>query len=112
MDGAARLLTEHRFQELPQLSDLMGVLEQRVALLSVLRASLTEPSVYLRIGRENSAPELRSLTMVAANYGVARRNLGAVSVLGPLAWTTGPRSSPCARPPPSCRASSREVYDE
>ena len=84
VDGAARLLSEHRFQELSQLADLMGVLEHRVALLSLLRESLEEPSVYLRIGRENRAPELRSLTMVAANYGVARRNLGAVSVIGPL----------------------------
>jgi len=40
--------------------------------------------VYLRIGGENDAPELRSLSMVAANYGLARRNLGAVSLLGPL----------------------------
>jgi heat-inducible transcriptional repressor len=60
------------------------VLERRVALLHVLRESLEEPSVYLRIGRENRAPELRSLSIVAANYGLARRNLGAVSVLGPV----------------------------
>jgi len=84
VEGAARLLTEHRFQELPQLSDLMNVLERRVALLSVMRTSLSEPSVYLRIGTENEAPELRSLSMVAANYGLARRNLGAVSLLGPV----------------------------
>ncbi len=84
VEGAARLLSEHRFQELPQLSDLMNVLERRVALLSVMRASLSESNVYLRIGHENPAPELRSLSMVAANYGLARRNLGAVSVLGPV----------------------------
>jgi heat-inducible transcriptional repressor len=84
VEGASRLLSEHRFQELPQLSDLMDVLERRVALLAVMRASLSEPSVYLRIGSENPAPELRSMSMVVANYGVARRNLGAVSVLGPM----------------------------
>jgi heat-inducible transcriptional repressor len=84
VDGAARLLSEHRFQELPQIGELMDALERRVALLSVLRTSLSERSVYLRIGAENPAPELRSLSMVAANYGVARRNLGAVSVLGPV----------------------------
>jgi heat-inducible transcriptional repressor len=83
-DGAARLLDEHRFQELPQLADLMSVLERRVALLRMLRESLEEPSVYLRIGRENPTPELRSLSIVAANYGLARRNLGTVSVLGPV----------------------------
>jgi heat-inducible transcriptional repressor len=84
MDGAARLLAEHRLQELSQLGALMEVLEHRRALLGVLRQSLAEPSVYLRIGSENAAPELRSLSLVAANYGLARRNLGAVSVIGPL----------------------------
>ena len=84
VDGAARLFSEQRFQDLPQLSELMDVLERRVALLGVLRASLTESNVYLRIGNENPAPELRSLSMVAANYGLARRNLGAVSVIGPV----------------------------
>jgi heat-inducible transcriptional repressor len=84
VEGSARLLSEHRFHELPQIADLMDVLEHRVALLSVLRQSLEEPSVYLRIGQENPTPELRSLSLVAANYGLARRNLGAVSVIGPL----------------------------
>ena len=84
VDGAARLLSEHRFQELSQLGDLMNVLEQRVALLSLLRESLEEPSVYLRIGHENPQPELHSLSIVVANYGVPRRNLGAVSVVGPV----------------------------
>jgi len=84
VDGAGRLLSEQRFQELPQIGALMEVLEQRRALLRVLRQSLTEPSVYLRIGSENPTPELKSLSLVAANYGLARRNLGAVSVLGPL----------------------------
>ncbi len=84
VEGAARLLSEDRFQELSQLSDLMQVLERRVALLSFLRGALSEPRVYLRIGRENEAPELRELSFVAANYGVASRNLGTVGVLGPL----------------------------
>ena len=84
MDGAARLLSEHRFQEVSQLGALMEVLEHRRVLLGVLRDSLLEPSVYLRIGSENPTPEMRSLSLVAANYGLARRNLGAVSVIGPM----------------------------
>ena len=84
VEGAARLLSEHRFQELSQINDLMVMLERRVALLSLLRSALVEPRVYLRIGHENEAPELRSTSLVAANYGLASRNLGAVSVLGPV----------------------------
>ncbi len=81
--GAARLMSEDRLQELSQINDLMRVLERRVVLLSMLRSALEEPSVYLRIGTENEAPELRSWSVVAANYGIPRRNLGTVSVVGP-----------------------------
>ncbi len=82
--GAERLLSEDRLQELSQIGDIMQVLERRVALLSMLRSALEEPRVYLRIGAENERPELRSVSVVAANYGLPRRNLGAVSVLGPV----------------------------
>ncbi len=82
--GAERLLSEDRLQELSQIGDLMNVLERRVALLGLLQSALEEPSVYLRIGTENETPELRSVSVVAANYGLPRRNLGAVSVLGPV----------------------------
>ncbi len=84
VEGAARLFSEDRRQELSQVDDLLKLLERRVALLSLLRSALEQQRVYLRIGRENEAPELRSMSMVAANYGVAGRNLGAVGVLGPL----------------------------
>ena len=40
VDGAARLLAEHRVQDLSQINELMEMLERRVALLGVLRAAL------------------------------------------------------------------------
>lgn len=84
VDGAARLLSEHRVQELSQINDLVNVLERRVSLLALLREALGERSVYVRIGSENVAPEMHSLSLVVANYGLAHRNLGAVSVIGPV----------------------------
>jgi heat-inducible transcriptional repressor len=84
VDGAARLLREYRFQDLAQLNDVMEMLERRVSLLGVLSAALAERDVYVRIGRENEAPALRSLALVAASYGLPRRSLGTVSVIGPL----------------------------
>ena len=47
-----------------------------MTLLSVLRSALNEPTVYLRIGTENAEPELRSASVVAANYGFGHRTLG------------------------------------
>ena len=40
--------------------------------------------MYVRIGQENELPAMRSFALVASGYGVARRKLGAVSVIGPV----------------------------
>ena len=47
------------------------------------RGALSRNQVYLRIGAELPDRSLSGLSMVAANYGVARRNLGTVSLIGP-----------------------------
>ncbi len=87
VDGAARLLREHRFQDVSQLNELMALLERRVTLLGVMASALDlrdVRDVVVRIGRENEAPALRSLAMVAASYGLPRRRLGTVSLIGPV----------------------------
>jgi heat-inducible transcriptional repressor len=83
VDGAARLLSEHRFQDVSQLNDLLEALERRVSLLGLLTRALDERDIYVRIGGENEIPALRSLSLVAGNYGLPQRNLGTVSVIGP-----------------------------
>jgi heat-inducible transcriptional repressor len=82
-DGAARLVDEHRWEDLSELNALLEMLERRVTLLGVLREALSSRDVFVRIGRENEAPGLRSLALVAASYGLPQRSLGAVSVIGP-----------------------------
>ena len=89
VDGAARLLSEHRFQDVSQLNALLEALERRVSLLGVLSTALAERGTYVRIGHENEMPALRSLSLVAANYGLPQRNLGTVSVIGPTRMDYG-----------------------
>jgi heat-inducible transcriptional repressor len=89
VDGAARLLSEHRFQDISQLNALLEALERRVSLLGVLSKALAERDTYVRIGHENEMPALRSLSLVAANYGLPQRNLGTVSVIGPTRMDYG-----------------------
>jgi heat-inducible transcriptional repressor len=84
MDGASRLLSEAHRADLPRADELMTALERRAGVLQMLRSSLEERSVYLWIGDENPQPELRSVSVIGANYGLAHRNLGAVGVVGPL----------------------------
>jgi heat-inducible transcriptional repressor len=83
-DGASRLLSEAHSGDLPRADRLMTALEERASLLGMLRSVLDQRSVFLWIGGENPRPELRSVSVVGANYGLAHRNLGSVGVVGPL----------------------------
>jgi heat-inducible transcriptional repressor len=84
VDGAARLLSSEHFADLPHADDLILALERRVNVLRALRTALDRRSVFVWIGGENPAPELRSVSVVGANYGLGYRNLGAVGIIGPL----------------------------
>jgi heat-inducible transcriptional repressor len=84
MDGASRLLSEAHLADLPRADELMTALERRAGVLAMLRSSLEQRSVFLWIGDENPEPELRSVSVVGANYGLGHRNLGSVGVVGPL----------------------------
>ena len=84
MDGASRLLSEAHLDDLPRADELMTALERRADVLRCCAPRSTERSVFLWIGDENPQPELRSVSVVGANYGLAHRNLGAVGVVGPL----------------------------
>ncbi|HEY1354863.1 MAG TPA: heat-inducible transcriptional repressor HrcA [Solirubrobacterales bacterium] len=84
VDGTSRLLSEAHLDDLPRADELMTALERRASMLGMLRSALDERSVFLWIGDENPQPELRSVSIVGANYGLAHRNLGSVGVVGPL----------------------------
>ncbi|MDQ2623171.1 MAG: heat-inducible transcriptional repressor HrcA [Actinomycetota bacterium] len=83
VDGAARLLDERRAGDLPQIDQLMQALEERASVLSMMRSAIDERSVFLWIGAENPRPELQSVSVIGANYGLGHRNLGSVGVVGP-----------------------------
>jgi heat-inducible transcriptional repressor len=83
-DGAARLLSDAHVDDLPRADRLMTALERRAGVLGMLRSALDRRSVFLWIGGENPQPELRTVSVVGANYGLAHRNLGSVGVVGPL----------------------------
>ena len=84
LEGASRLLSDAHLPDLPRADQLMTALERRADVLRMLRSSLEERSVYFWIGGENPQPEMRSVSVIGANYGLGHRNLGAVGVVGPL----------------------------
>jgi heat-inducible transcriptional repressor len=84
VEGASRLLALERLGDVSELNALMDMLERRVTLLGMLRLALGGREVLVRIGAENELPAMQSLALVAAGYELPQRQLGAVSVIGPL----------------------------
>ena len=81
--GQAQVISGRRETDLEAIDALMRTLEERYELLGLLRTAISQQEVYLRIGSEFGGRSLTGASMVAANYGIPRRNLGTVSVLGP-----------------------------
>jgi heat-inducible transcriptional repressor len=84
VDGTARLLGAQRFSDPGEAGELIALLEERVALLEVLRRAISQPGMYVRIGAENDVPGLQTLSVVASGYGLAQRKLGTISLIGPV----------------------------
>lgn len=82
--GTAWLLDEFRADDLAGYRRLLVVLEQRAALLELMRASLVSKRPFALVGSELEDPELTTVSLVGAPYGLQNRNLGTVSLLGPM----------------------------
>jgi heat-inducible transcriptional repressor len=82
--GAASLLEEVKAEELSSYRRLLETLEQRAALLELLRRALVAGRPFVRVGGELADPGLEHVALVGAPYGLVHRPLGAVSLLGPV----------------------------
>ena len=82
--GTAGVLDEFRADEMRAYRRLLEVLEQRAAVLELMRASLVSKRPFVRVGAEFEDPDLVSISLVGAPYGLTHRNLGTVSLLGPM----------------------------
>jgi len=87
--GAAGLLDEFQAKELSAYRRLLEVLEHRAALLDLMRTSLGSKRPFVRVGSEFEDPDLAHVSLVGAPYGLQHRNLGTVSLLGPMRMDYG-----------------------
>jgi len=87
--GAAGLLDEFRAADIATFRSLLETLERRAALLDLMRSTLDSKRPFVRVGSELADPALANAALVGAPYGLARRNLGTVSLVGPTRMDYG-----------------------
>ena len=81
--GAAALMSEFRSEDISAFQSLLAALEQRAALLDLMRATIDSKRPFVRVGSEFADPEFAKVSLVGAPYGLTNRTLGTVSLLGP-----------------------------
>jgi len=82
--GTAGVLDEFRADELRTYRRLLEMLEHRATVLDLLRASLVSKRPFVRVGPDLENADLVGVALVGAPYGLQNRNLGTVSLLGPM----------------------------
>jgi len=81
--GAAGLVDGLWADDITALRGVLETLERRAVLLDLLRSALDAKRPFVRVGSEFADPAFAKLALVAVPYGLANRNLGTVSLLGP-----------------------------
>jgi len=89
VEGTANLLAQVRSEELDRMLSLFRAFEDKHRIVDLLNQCLENDGVRVLIGSENRAPELRSMSLVAASYRSGERPLGTVGVLGPVRMEYG-----------------------
>ena len=106
--GGARLMEEMHYADLTEINEPVRASRSRVGLLGMLRGALDiDRARTCGSAPTTTVPYMRGLAMVAANYGLATRNLGTVSLIGPRRMDYAAAIRRCAAPRTRCRSSSR-----
>jgi heat-inducible transcriptional repressor len=82
--GAAGLMDEFHAEDISAFRAVLEALERRRVLLGLMHATLDSKRAFVRVGPELDDPALVAVSLVGAPYGLSHRNLGTVSLVGPL----------------------------
>ena len=91
---------------------MLELLDERAELLGLLRETLDSKRPFVRVGRELEEHELEGVSVVGAAYGLAHRNLGIVSVVGPSRMDYGAAIGAVVGAARALSGYIEEVYDD
>lgn len=87
VEGASNMVTKPDFADPGLMRDLFRVFEEKSRLVSILNeclAAKSAPPVSIRIGGENSLPELRGCTVITSTWVYGDQVMGSLAVVGPI----------------------------
>jgi heat-inducible transcriptional repressor len=110
--GAADMIPAFSGDNVLAARRLLELLDERTDVLELLRETLDSKRPFVRVGRELEEHELEGVSIVGASYGLAHRNLGTVSVVGPSRMDYGTAIGVVRSAARSLSGYAQEVYDD
>jgi len=82
-EGALQVISQPEFENRQALSSLLRIMEEENILLEIMNQDMEEEGVKIHVGEENSRDEIKSLSLVTANYRLGEQVVGSLGVIGP-----------------------------
>lgn len=83
LQGLPHMLEKPEFQDVRKVRNLLGVLEEKVALMQWVLAHSVQQKVSVSVGHEHEHEDLEDCTIVAARYAAGKNRQGVIAILGP-----------------------------
>ncbi|MFA7255600.1 MAG: hypothetical protein WC133_05845 [Candidatus Omnitrophota bacterium] len=83
LQGLSYMLEKPEFQDVRKIRNLLGVLEEKVALMKWVLAHADPTHVSVSVGREHEHEALEDCSIVTARYAAGKDRQGVIAILGP-----------------------------
>ena len=83
LQGFSYMLEKPEFQDVRKIRNLLGVLEEKVALMRWVLTHVDPQHVSVSVGREHSHEALENCAIVTARYAAGKNRQGVIAILGP-----------------------------
>lgn len=83
LQGLSYMLEKPEFQDVRKIRNLLGVFEEKVALMQWVLMHADPAHVSVSVGREHEHEALEDCAIVTARYGAGKKRQGVIAILGP-----------------------------
>lgn len=83
LQGLSHMLEKPEFQDIRKVRNLLGVFEEKVALMRWVLAHADSQQVSVSVGREHEHEALEDCAIVTACYAAGKKRQGVIAILGP-----------------------------
>jgi heat-inducible transcriptional repressor len=83
IEGREKIFSFSDMGDFDEMSGLMKVVEHKNLLTSVLEKAMKKEGLSVKIGAENTRPELRNVSLVSNTYKLGDHTIGVLGILGP-----------------------------